>query len=759
MQRFTTFILASILGVSTVCGTQVENTLSFADGLYRRGLHTQASTEYETWLSRNTTANEMRADVQFRLADCYEQMGQLDKAGSLYATVSTTTTGERRAAALLKSAALHLKANEADKALPALEALVTTPPESKELQDAALYRLGMCYEALGRATEARQTYQSLTQRDGAYHDFSRLRLAALTALQGDNNAALALYKSIAESAKETNHRSEAALVGGALAYKMGDYGTASTLYGILDEATLGQQNALQSAAWASLRAGQLEKARAYLAADRLRTPEESDTRLFLAGSISSALGANAEAEKAYTELLQQYPTSEYAAAAAYETLLMTYKKGDAQQFLDAYKTVAASLPKEADAKLQPLRLEAAVQVRDITQARSATAAIVRTRNNAQMADAIYRLAWLEQHLENWHAAGEYYLKVATTWPNATCAAQAAYAAAYAFRRGNKPDRAAQALSAALASGDPKIVPQALMLRARDELAERNMTAAAATLDEYINRFPDAEGIDEARYLRGLIFFNAKDWVAAEPLLKHAAQSPKLPHARKVDAAMRQAQSLHAVGRMEEAAAVLQPLIGLNDTATLDAAYLNWLVEFQLGRKAYPEATQAAKQLLAQSATPADRVLSNVLLGRIAEAQNQDATALAAYSTALSCATEPTIYDVQAALGEGRLLLKQGDSLKAADAFRRAVKCKGANTPENRRAQAEAYLGLGRATRQDEPDTALRAFMNLIIFFNDATMVPEAFAGAIEILTNKGRTVEAGNLKKEWQMRYPETFKE
>ncbi len=760
MKRIFLFSLMVCAAVHLRAEMSSEQSLTFADGLYRRGMYQQAAGEYETWLKAHTKTSGEKVDALFRLADCYERLNNTAKASALYTAVSNVTSGERRAAALLKLASVRLASGEAAQALPALEALVATPPEAQGLRDAALFRLGMCYEALERPVEARRTYQQLVEHAGEYRDFTRLRLAALTAAQGELKEALALYRAVATEAEKEEHRTEAALVGAALAYKVEDYVAATELYALVGEAKLGDQRALQSAAWAALRAGQLNKAQAYLAADRLRETAESDTRLFLAGAIASALGSHEEAKKAYSALLQQYPNSSYASAAAYEMLLITYKAGDPKAFLEAYKAVANILPKEAEMKLQALRLEAAVTERDVGQARAATALLVTQGDPMQMADAIYRLAWLEQHIGNWVSAGEYYLKVATTWPTAKCAPEAAYAAAYAFRQANNPDRASQALSVALATGDAKIVPQALMLRAREELSARNMTAASATLDEYLTRFPEAKGGDEARYLRGLIFFNAQDWVAAEPLLAKASQSLTLPHGRKVDAAVRRAQALHAMGRMEEAAEVLQPLIGLNDAAILTPAYLNWLVEFQISREAYAEAGQAAKQLLTQAASPADIVLANVFLGRIAEAQGLDATALAAYTTALDAAKEPTAYDVQAALGVGRLRLKQGNKEHAREAFTKVLAVKGAaDSAELRRNKAEAYAGLAQVCREDDPDAALRANMNLIIFYDDAALVSDAFRRAIDILSSQGKSADAETLRKEWAARYPETMQE
>lgn len=734
--------------------------LAFADGLYRRGLHAQAAAEYEAWLKDVPEADGGPADVRFRLADCLEKTGRHEAARELYRAIATVCTGERRAAAQLRLAASWLETGDAQAALPALEALVTAPSASQELRDAAAYRLGLCYEALKRPADAKTLYGLLVPRGGEYSGFARLRLAAIAAGAGQTDEALALWQALAgDTAASAEHRREAALVGGATAYRAGEYAAAADLYAKLDDRDLGEAGALDSAAWAALRAGRPEKARAWLAAARLRNPQDDAARLYLSGSVEAALNGDAEAEKAYAAVLRDFPNSPYAAPAAQEWLLIRHRAGDPKAFLETYRAVAGVLPEASAAALQPLRLDAAVQVRDAAQAKAAAAALVAGGTPAQAADATYRLGWLAQQQEDWPAAGEAYYRAATAWPGAPCVPAAAYAAAVAFRRAGNPDRAAQALALALTSGDPKIVAQALLLRAQDELAERDTAAASATLDEYLARYPDGEAADEARYLRGLLFFNAQDWTAAERLLGQAAAAPGLPHGRRTDAAVRRAQALHALGRTEEAAAVLQPLLGLKDAALLDPAYLNWLAEFQLARGAYAEAEAAARALAANAKGADDTVLANCLIGRAAEAQGQEATALAAYTTARDAAAgRETAYSAAVALGIGRLSLRRGDTAAAREAYTQAAAVRG-DSAELRRVRAEAFAGIAAVCRGSDPEATLRACMNLIIFYDDPVLVPAAFRDAVAVLRAQNRSEEAATLAREWKARYPETFPE
>ncbi len=741
-----------------------DERLVFADGLWRRGLHAQAAAEYEALLKGGLSDANLVSDIRFRLAECYEALKQGERARALYQEAIDASEGERRFAAQLRLAANLLEAKQPKAARPLLEALATGKA-SKPLRIAAAYRLGICYEALGRAKDAQTLYRFLADKGGEYTTFARLRLADLEGQAGNVKEALAYCDALlADASAKERHAAAGALAFG-LAYGAQDFTAAAAYARALGEKALGEAGLLLPAAWAAAKTEAPSEARAWLAAEKLRNPKPTDDRLWLEGVIAAALGDDAGALTAYERILAEFPEGTQATAAAEAMLALRVKAGDPPGFLKHYGRAAQWLTPEARLALAPFVMDAAVQTRNRLLAAEAAALLAEKGEPVQAAEAAYRLAWLIRELGDEAAAGEAWLAAAERWPETPIAGRAAYAAAVAFRKAALPDRADVALRLALASSDPAVAPDALMLKARTQLAENDATGAATTLDEYLTRFPEGKAAAEVAYLRGLVFFNAKDFTAAEACLAKALAFGQaredgpapLAHARRTDAALRRAQCLHTLGRGDEAATLLQPLVGLKDVETLDPAYWRWLADFRLARKEWAEAEAAAKALATQAATPTDMVLAQSLLGRAAEGRGQAATAIAAYEAALASASAtPTAYDAQAALGLGRLRAAEGAHAKARTAFTLAAERADANTDEGRAARAEAFDGLAVACRAlDLPEEALRADMNLIIFFDDPTFVPAAFRRAIATLRAQGRNAEAETLQAELTQRYPQ----
>lgn len=737
--------------------------LLFAEGLARRGMSAQAATEYEAYLANEKPEAAAEADARQALAGCYEKLGRSADAQAQYRRVMELTTGDRRLAAQLALARLLLQEGQAEAARPLLETAATgrTTPE---LSAASKFLLGQCYEALGRGQDASTLYRILSEGESAYALHAQVALAELAAKSGQAAEAIARYKQVLQNETRAEERAKLAIRGLTVAYAAQDYGATVAFAREAGEKALGENRLLLPAVAAALRDGKPEDARAWLAADETRSPKATAERLMLAGAVATAFGDTQGAITAYERVIGEFPNSREARPAAERMLGLRAQSGQPETFLKAYTRVAILLSDEAVAQLTPLRLEAALKAKDNATARGCATWLVEHAEPAVAAEASYRLGWLAQEEKDWALAGEAWMQTAERWPTAEIAPKAAYAAAYAFQQAPLPDRAEAALRLAIASGNAEVVPLALMLQARLALADRDTAGASAALDEYLTRFPQGAAMAEAAYLRGLIFFNQQDFAAAEQALgkalavREGAGGPTpLDHARTVDASLRRAQALHTLGRGEEAAALLQPLLGLKDAQALSPPYLRWLAEFQLERQAWSEAEAAARTMAAHpAAQEVDRVLAQVLLGRAAEGAGQPATALAAYEQALKAATQPTIYDAQAAYGAGRLNLARGEAAKARDAFRLATDRAKASDPATLALRGRAYAGLAKAEAQlGAKDAALRAYMNLIIFYDDPALVPEAFRGAIALLEAEGRTREAETLREECRQRYGE----
>lgn len=764
MKRFVLlFLMMACAGVVKAA----DGTLAFANGLARRGMVRQAAQEYESILK-----NGPNDEASFALAGCYEKLGWDEKAREIYRELAGRLTGNRQAAARLRLAvSLLYRGDKPEEALTLLQS-VADGTATEETKQAARLNLGRCLMRLGRTKEAEAILAQVAGGTGLYAAQAKAAQAEALLSQGRAKEAWLHYReALAEAPKEERAALAADAFGRmAAAARTLDtstqeevYAQAASLAQIAGKTVLGRTGLLPQAAYAAYRAKRPDEAKAWLDAEKALRPSAKPDRLLFEGILAESLGDDTGALTAYERVLSEFPNAAEVAQAAQAMLTLRAKAGVPADFLSAWGRVADKLPKEARLTLEPSRLDAATRAKDLAQVRASATWLMENAPADQAADAGYRLGLMEQQAGDLPQAAETWLRTAERWPSAPMAGYAAYAAAYVFTQTKQPERIERALGLALGSGDAAIAAEALLFRARTALSEGDVTAAATTLDEYLSRFPTRKGAAEAAYWRGILFFNAQDFQAAERLLAQALaisgeQGPTpLDHARRTDAAMRRAQSLHALGCEDEAAALLQPIVALKDAQGLASEYLAWLAAFRADRKEWPEAEAAARALVARGG--ADRAWGNLRLAQAAEAQGQRTTAIAAYEAALAESAE-ALHAAEAALGLGRLRAKAGEQEAARDAFKVAVDKADVNTSKGLSIAMQAHAGLAAAyTALGQKDKALRENFFLITCFDDKEVVPPAFRAAIAELDAQGRAEEAQTLRAEFAQRYPNAAKE
>lgn len=764
MKRFLlSFLMMACAGVAGAA----DGTLAFADGLARRGMVRQAAQEYEAILKKSPND-----EASFALAGCYEKLGWNDKAREIYRELAGRLTGNRQAAARLRLAvSLLYKGDRPEEALTLLQA-VADGATTEETKQVARLNLGRCLARLGRTDEAEKVLSQVASGTGLYAAQAKAAQAELLLNQGKTTEAWSYYRvALAEAPKEERASLAADAFGrmaaatSALDAAKQDeaYAQAARLAQVAGKEVLGRSGLLPQAAYAAYRAKRPDEAKAWLDAEKALRPSAKPDRLLFEGTLAESLGDDTGALTAYERVLSEFPNTPETPQAAQAMLTLRARAGVPADFLKAWGRVAGKLSQEARLTLEPSRLDAATRAKDLSQARASATWLMENAPAEQAADAGYRLGLMEQQTGDLAQAGETWLRTAERWPSAPMAGYAAYAAAYVFAQTKQPERVERALGLALGSGDATVAAEALLFRARTALSEGDTAAAAATLDEYLSRFPSGQGVAEAAYWRGILFFNAQDFQAAERLLAQALaisgeQGPKpLDHARRTDAAMRRAQSLHALGREDEAAALLQPIVALKDAQGLAPEYLAWLAAFRAERKEWPEAEAAARALVARGG--ANRAWGNLRLAQAAEAQGQQATAIAAYESALNDSAN-ALHAAEAAVGLGRLRAKADEQDAARVAFETAVSKADVNTPEGLAIAMEAHARLAATyAALGQKDKALRENFFLITCFDDREVVPPAFRAAIAELEAQGRTEEAQTLRAEFAQRYPDAAKE
>ena len=744
------------------CLFAIENRrLEFANGLRQRGMYSQAVLEYEALIVERIKP-VYREEVLFHLADCYEHLRRTQEAEKVYLQLIRESTGQRNLGARLQLASFYLRYKQCEKACPMLEVLVKNKDCTGSLGDAARFYLGQCYALMGRTEDAIECYTELKKRDGTYASLAHLALADLLVTVGKIKEALCMYRvCIAQEHQSPQKQDAIRLKAFQAAYAAKEYSEANAFADTLEMNVLKTQNLLLPAAWTALYAKRPEVANERLMAALLENRNHSVESLSLQGAIAEALGNEDVAITAYDRILTMFPKTKECGTAAEALLVLRAKRGEPNPFLKEYARVCKYLSQKTRQKLEPIRLAFAVQVRDIKLARESVAWLRESGTDEAAAKACYQLGWLEQQENDWCTAGDIWWQAVMTWPKVSIAPQIAYAAAYAFAQAKLPERMKIALDIVLMSKDESVVAKALLLKAKYKLAQNEVKSAAEVLDEYLARFHKGVELAEVAYLRGLIFFNERNFKQAEMLLAQAVsmgngESVQLPFDTRVDAMLRRVQALYALGRKKEASALLEPLLTTKSLATLSISYLRWLAEYRFEEHAWGEVEAASRALLEHpKAKPVDRVLAYIFLGRSAEEQKRNTTALAAYEAALQVSTEPTVYDAEAFLGVGRLYALQGANDKARKAFETAAEKANTDNSQGRSIRAQAYAGLAEVCQSlGDNEAALRANMCLIIFFDDTELVPKAFRWVIKYLNQAGRGAEAQGLRAEFKQRYP-----
>lgn len=738
---------------------------TFAEGLFRRKFYTEAAEEFEGLLKEVAEDSLHAIDFSLRLAECYAKTNRVTEARKLYNKVSSSAIeGDHRATARLRLAKLYRDAGDNEMALPFLETVVMDKKCAEALSLSARIEFAQTLVTLKRYDAAIAQYKALIQLSAEHELPAKLALIRIYNETKAYTEAMDLCLHVMQSPKASAAEiDEVAAFGFAVACQQGEYDRATTFVKNQNKGAFPRL----TVAWVFLKTGDAEEANVWLADDKAAHPKATAERLALEVAICEALKDQVGALTACERLLAEFPEAPECKAAAATMLVIRARQGQPTPFLEAYKRVQDRLSDETKIALAPYRLDAALRTKDVISARAAAALLEVKGSPEQAADALYRIAWMAQEDMDWATAGETYLSVATKWPNSAIAGRAAYAAAYAFSRAGMNDRQTLAIQTALNTKDETIIPDALMLRARMELSEKNLPAASRSLDEYLTRFPKAKDAPEANYLRGLIFFQDKDFVPAEAALKKACElgteanttCRPLSHDRRIDAVLRRAQALHTMGHSDEAATLLQPIIEMKDAEKLDPTYLNWLAEFRLARQEWAMAEQAARLMVSRTEpNSAQRLTAHVLNGRAHEGLGNRDSALVAYLAAREIKlSPPTTKTIEAALGAGRLYAASGENEKARDAYFEVTKIANQDTHQGRAHLAEAYHGFATACyalKQD--DEALRANMRLIIFFDKNTIhVEQAYRDAVKILEAKGATEQekAKALREEFQAKY------
>ena len=753
--------LALLAALAPLCARAVTDAdrQQFADGLYARGLHDLALQEYLP-LTTNQPPPAALDAVLYRAAECERQLGRRDEASALYGrVVAEFPKSEFIHRAAFRRAELHATGGRYVEAVNYFRALVDSRPPA-DLLASALYWQGYCEAKINLAKEAAASYTRVVREftNSAFRGYAALGLAEFEARGGGGAAALRpLYEIAARSTASPRVAAEGWFQLGDLAYRGGDHAAAAAAYDQLLKQFPEDERvpaARLQAGWSYLRTNRggeaLKLAHAALARG---AADQAPEWLYLKANAERALGQGEAARDSYARLRAEHPQHALVPAATYEQALAAFDLKD-------YATVAALGPAAAT-------------------------------TNAYAEDFLWMRAEAQRELGKREDAKASYAELARRFPASPRAAAADFQRARLLREDGDVAGAANLFrDVAQRAGTNAIAGDALLQAALARGALRQVAEAWQDWDALVRRFPGHASLDRALYEKAqaevALGRDADARVSAERLVKEYPDRPVsgpghyllgilLERDNKPDAAeyhyqvaqkkegksalgdqiqFRRAAVLQRQGRNDEAAGLLQSLLGTAALTNMQPQLLEWLARFNLQGGKFKEAEVAGLALAVAAKEPSWKQMAWYMVGRGRQGQGQPGPAREAYLEALQQPAR-TREGVEAALYLGRVGLETKDYAGASSFFSKAAEMASGDDVLDIRAQS--YFGLGQAARaQEKWDDASRYFLGVSVLFDDPKLTPEALYGAAEALGKLNRAADREKTLRELKQRYPDS---
>ena len=759
MKRFVIFLLWIGVALSAF-GLSDTEQVQFADGLYSRGMWETALKEYQACLTQNPQ-NPSNDVVIFRLGECYRSLGRIPEADQMYQKVyDDYPAGEFHYRAGLRRAELLEQAGKRDEQIHLLNTLLQGTP-APELGAASQFALGVALEKQGKPEDAAKAYDIvLTKYAGTQLvPYAALALAGLDR-RGEGKRAALLYGLAAAAPGSPRMGAEALFQLGDFCYSRKDYEAAAQAYEKLaslypkDERV--PQSRLQQA-WS------LYNARRY--AEALKIGEEmpgsagesgkNQEWLYLKANCLRQVMKNEEAAAVYAELLKSNPNGDMATTASYERALTLYKLGRFQAAIEQARGLITIDRVKRDVCW--LLAESSAAMGDEAGAVQYYRMLVEQYPEAALAgDALYRMAHLLQKKGDYLQAAELFGRLAADFPKHELVAQAIFAQASCLGTAKKTEQAVAAY-ARLLDQFPRcrFVEDALYQKAISETYLRRDAQALETWRELLAKFPATKYMADARFWNGVLSEESGKLEEAEAAFRQVLTAVPAPSDDlRQRANFRLALVLQRREKPDEAAPILQELLGSPMREKFPAELLEWLGEYQLKKKEYSKAAEVVERLLSLAKTDNWTQMAWCLKGKVLMGQGKNEEARQAFERVTGVSFKSQAL-AEAWLKLGQLNLMANESAKAKRAFEESATLAGTDTLLPIRVQA--YAGIGKALKaQGDQEGAARHFLSVAVLFDDPDLVPECLYEAALAFTAAGRQEDATKAKKELNERYPDS---
>jgi tetratricopeptide (TPR) repeat protein len=738
----------------------LEDRIQLADSLFEREMADLALKEYLALL-REVPDRIDQPRILFQAAECFRQSSQDEVALGYYRRVAGLYPDSAPAArALYRMGELALAAGNSAEAIGHFQSAAEAKAAPGNLVAAARLMQARALGKAGRDAEAEALFLSILDKhpDSELASDAALEAGDLIRKAGSRAAAEAeLYRRLILLRENEPAGLEARWRLADLAFREKRYvDAADACEALLRKAPDSPQarSARLVAAWSFLQTGRWAES-ARLAEEAIGEPGATPSAewLYVLANARRQLKDSAKALEAYDRLLAAGAAGPFTEAAAYESALVAFHKGDAA---DAIRRATGWKPSGAmrgevdwllaEAYSAAGRTDEAVQhYRALMEAKPA---------DRRAPEAAYRLGRVLQSRKAWLEAAEAFRFAAGAGGPEDLTARARHSAAFCLAEAG---RHAEALTewARLLQDFPKhpIGEDAQFRKALSEIYTDQPDVARETLRGFLDAWPQSRYAADARFWRGVLLEKAGRDADAEREYRAGLEASPGEDLRD-RLRLRLAGVLQRQQRVDEAADLYQGLLSSPVAKEIPPPLLAWLARCQLERKRPDEADAAARRLIAvQEGDAASwQTLGWYLIGRVHALRGEGEQALAAFEQ-VAASTVASREPVEALVWAGDLHLESGRAEEARKRYETAVeRSNGSNLGDLR---VRALFGLGRVAQAAEAwEDAVRYYQSVALLFDDPVFSPRALQLAADGLKKLGREEEARKTLQELAERYP-----
>jgi TolA-binding protein len=757
MKRLILILCVGLFLGGSVWGLTAEEQMRFADGIYLRGFYESAVGEY-LLLLRDYPGSEYESAALYRTGECYRQMGNLSGAERFYKRVATEyPKGSQTPRAALRRAEIALSEGRPEDSKGLLKELLKGKADG-ETKAAATYQLGSSYLKADQIRGATTTYKGLLKEypDSPYAAYAALDLAAIQSGKKDNRKQMeAWFERAVQTAGTPSVKAEALFRWGDWAYREGRYqAAADTLQALLVELPEERRakDARLATAWSLYYLNRTPEA-LQLAEQMIADAAEPETAAsgeYLRANCLRKMNRDGEALMAYESVTQDYPGTSFAERAAYEIMVTHFKRGQYEKALVA----APAQPDPAnEVDVLWMRAEAERQLGRTDLARGRYETLSRDYSGSdQAASSLLRLGEMAREAGRMDEASDLFRRMAEEYPENPAVPEAWKASALARLRSGDATGALKDWDQVLeGDADDESRVEAQLQRVLVLIELKKSAKALKALDELIENAPKGEQTARAYYWRGVLLSEKSKWELSEADLRSSLSASPDAQIESL-ARLRLAVVLQRLGRMDEAADQIEPLLADPRRVAENPALVEWLVRRRFEQGQYAGALAAATALADSAAEASWRQIGWHWAGASQSQLGKEPQALAFYEKAVA-EDAATREGAESQLLLAGLELKAGHLDRAMERYADAAE--SARGEQSLDLRARAYFGLGEAAEANGlQEKAARHFMSVAVLFDDSEWTPHCLFRAGMLFGQTGQTEKQNSAWAELTARYP-----